>query len=105
VDLCGTPVLPGVESTLVFTGESGAGGSGGCNQWVTDVKLGRTSIQFGAIGSTRMACEPEVLDQEQRYLTALADAFEWERWGDALHVHSQGRDGALRFASFDPETR
>src|SRR3712207_2082477 len=67
-DVNGVPLVPGTRLTLVL-GENGqASGSGGCNSFTTTYRLqSQERIDFGPIASTRMACEPERMEQETRY--------------------------------------
>ncbi|MGH7354026.1 MAG: META domain-containing protein [Candidatus Rokuibacteriota bacterium] len=58
--------------TLTFESEERAVGSTGCNRYFAAVRLSeRARLRFGQVGSTRMACPPLVMEQEQRFLAAL----------------------------------
>jgi putative lipoprotein len=61
-------------STLAFASAERVAGSGACNRFSGAVTLSGASIAFGPLASTRMACEPAVMDQEQRFFAALAAA-------------------------------
>jgi heat shock protein HslJ len=70
VDGQGTVGRPPV--TLTFESGERAVGSTGCNSYFAAVRMsGRASLRFGQAGSTRMACPPAVMEQEQRFLSAL----------------------------------
>ena len=47
-------------------------GSGGCNRLFGAATVAGDSLTFGDIGTTRMACAPAVMEQEQKFLAALA---------------------------------
>jgi len=47
-------------------------GSGGCNRYFAAYEIGPgDSLNIKNIGSTRMACPQDVMDQEMRYFEAL----------------------------------
>ena len=78
--------------TLAFESGERAAGSTGCNRYFAAVQMsGRmsgptygTDLRFGQVGSTRMACSPEVMDLEQRFLAALASVRSYRIDGVAL---------------------
>ena len=80
------------RSTLRFDNETRAAGSTGCNSYFTSVTQTSTALQFGSVGSTKMACETPLMDQETRFLSAL-DAVRTHRFeGDMLlFVDASGR--------------
>lgn len=49
-------------------------GSAGCNNYFGSYTLTGEAVQFSALGSTKMACEEEVMKQESRFLEALQGA-------------------------------
>jgi len=58
--------------TLVFESEERAAGSTGCNRYFAAVRTSeRGGLRFGQAGSTRMACPPAVMEQEQRFLAVI----------------------------------
>jgi heat shock protein HslJ len=68
-----TPAEP--ELTLVFDGERVAGHSG-CNRYMGGVTVGdgNNELEFGPLAGTMMACPPDLMDLERKYLKALAGA-------------------------------
>jgi heat shock protein HslJ len=93
-----TPVLEGTTVTLIFESGGQAGGSGGCNSYGTDYQVQDNTLIFGEIVSTLMACTEEgVTEQEQRYLTALRSAGEFEQTADQLIIHYDNGQGVLNF--------
>ncbi len=73
VDGVDIPVLADRPITLVFDTEAGtAAGSSACNQYFAAYTLSGTDLTFDDVGSTMMACEPEVMDAEAAYLEALS---------------------------------
>lgn len=43
-----------------------------CNNYFAEAQIGATALEFGPIAGTRMACEPTLMRQENRYFEALA---------------------------------
>lgn len=60
--------------SLSFQEGRRASGFAGCNGYSSQVDLGTQAVAFNVIVTTRMMCEPEAMDTEQRYLKALAAA-------------------------------
>jgi heat shock protein HslJ len=85
--------LAGTEVTLVLEDDGSAAGNGGCNAFNTMFETDEASISFGAVASTKMACEPDVMEQEASVFGALEDAAAFEIVGDVLTL-SDG-DGAF----------
>ncbi|MFD1333738.1 META domain-containing protein, partial [Methylopila musalis] len=52
-------------------------GRGGCNGLGGRADIRGERIRFGQIVSTRMACPPAVMRQEQAFFAALGDARAW----------------------------
>lgn len=79
----GRPVLQRTP-TLEFAGDRVAGTSG-CNRFFGMFTLsGESGISIGQIGSTEMACEPAVMEQEGSYFAALGAVTGFARDEDAL---------------------
>jgi heat shock protein HslJ len=80
---------PPVEGSLIdLTIQGGvASGSAGCNNYTgsAEVNVDEGTMTRGPdIASTRMACEQAIMDQEQRYLTALTQVTTYEMANDTL---------------------
>lgn len=81
VDINGVPVTGG-PLTMQLGGDR-ASGHAGCNQWSADYDLrSRDGIRFGPITTTRMACAPEIMEQERRFLTVIEYAQGYSVYGD-----------------------
>lgn len=72
--LNGASPVVGTTISLEFVDETKAGGSSGCNSYSTTYAVDGIRISFGQTAGTLKACLPPVMDQEQSYLQALADA-------------------------------
>lgn len=57
--------------TLEFRAASRANGFTGCNQWFAQVEREGGRLRFKAIGMTRRACEPSVMEIERDFAVRL----------------------------------
>ena len=76
------PVPDGVEATLDFA-TTDVSGSGGCNTFNGTYALEGSSLTFGPLATTRMACEEPAMGIETAYLAALQGVTEWQVPQDA----------------------
>lgn len=76
-------------------------GSTGCNRFFGQYTLEGQALQFGAMGSTKMACvEPSAMDLEKRFLETLTRTRTYGISGDILEL----RDGDAVLARFRAAT-
>jgi heat shock protein HslJ len=101
-DIGGQAVLPQPAATLAFPQTGQVAGQGSCNRFFGSVEFDRSSVKFGPLGATRMACPGGIGEQETRYLGALQKAQRYEVQGDTLLIHAQGMDKPLRFVRTTP---
>lgn len=81
------PLIDASHLTLQLdTGLQRAHGFAGCNQWFGDYRLDGAQLRISRIASTRKACAPALMEQEQRYLNALPLV---ERWNFDEHGQLQ----------------
>jgi len=67
-------VLPETEVSIQFTQDNKINGSGGCNRYFASYETSTgNSLSIGPIGSTKMACPGEIMEQEQQYFNALGN--------------------------------
>lgn len=57
--------------TMQFAEDGRVAGSTGCNRYFADVSLQDKQLSFSQPGSTRRACAPAIMEQEQRFLEAM----------------------------------
>jgi heat shock protein HslJ len=67
-----TTLLTGTQMTIQFGADGSVSGSSGCNRFTGMYQTSGTSLMFGPLATTRMACEQAIMDQEQAFLAALA---------------------------------
>jgi heat shock protein HslJ len=91
-----TPVPDGVVVTLLMEAGS-AGGSGGCNSYSGSYTLDGTSLTFGPITSTMMACEEPAMGVETAYFANLAVTATWFSDGDSLTLQDAAGQTTLVF--------
>ncbi len=102
----GDPALPEPTVTLAVEGERILG-SAGCNRYQgAFLNPDRTNLQVGPLMSTRMACDPLVLAQEDEYLAKLGavDSFTFVAGRLGLVYGVDGVIGTLLFRDDGPPT-
>lgn len=76
-DIRGGGVLDRVESVLELAPDGQVTGSGGCNRMSGRAEITGDRITFGPLLSTKMACAPAVMAQEDKFFAALNQAAAW----------------------------
>jgi heat shock protein HslJ len=97
-DLGGRALIDGVPATLTFPEAGTVAGKASCNRFSGSVAIKVAAISFGALATTRMACEPAIDEQERAYLTALQSAERFAIDGSTLSIFCKGMDRPLVFA-------
>jgi len=90
----GTGVLDRAPSTIVFDAGQKIAGRAGCNRYFGSFEQSGDAVTIKPTGSTRMACAPDVMDQEGKFLSALEAVTTARREGDKLLLLDGG--GRLR---------
>lgn len=72
------PLLDGSHLTITFGADDRAYGTGGCNHWFAGYGLEGEILRFSQVGSTRKACSPSLMEQEQRFFDALEQVRRWD---------------------------
>jgi len=97
-------VLPaGAGLTLNFDDAGRVGGSAGCNSYFGTVTIAAGRITITGIGSTEMACEPEVMEREARFLEALGRVAAFTRDGGRLTLTASDGSASMELEAFVPE--
>ena len=71
-------------------------GSGGCNRLFGGYETTGTSLTFGGVGSTKMAC-PTGMETEAAFLPALGRVARWRITGQQLELSDSAGVVQLRF--------
>lgn len=90
--------LPNTTLTLAFDGSGRVNGNAGCNTYSGPYTLNGTVLTIGPLASTEMACEPEVMDQEQLYLGSLQRAASFDLPGGQLVIFDAAGQEILRYS-------
>jgi len=72
------PLMDYSHLTVTFDESGRAYGNGGCNHWFASYTLDGDKLSFGPVGSTRKACAPALMEQEQRFFKALQTVERWD---------------------------
>lgn len=82
----GTTLAADPPATLTVGSAGEVSGETGCNRFSGTMSLDGAALTFGPLSTTRMACEPPLMEQERAVLDALGGVTGW----------SVGPDGTLR---------
>ncbi len=92
------PLVDDTTITLTFGADGKVNGNAGCNVFNGSYAVDGVGLQFGAgFATTKMACPPPVMDQEQEFLAALAAATTYERNGNVLIIYYGDGSQSLAF--------
>jgi heat shock protein HslJ len=80
--------------------DGAASGTSACNMYGANVHVEGETVRFAEIGGTEMACEPDVMELERRFLAVLGAVEAGERDGDVLRLSDA--DATLTFARDAP---
>ena len=72
------PLMDYAHLTVTLGNDGRAYGNGGCNHWFAPYTLDGDKLTFGGVGSTRKACAPALMEQEQRFFEALQTVQRWD---------------------------
>jgi heat shock protein HslJ len=90
--------------TVEFDNEGNIAGDGSCNRFGGSCKIEGDKIAVGPLRSTRRACEPEIMQQEHRFLALLGAATTWAMDGEELVLTApDGEIRAIRQAPAQPQ--
>ena len=91
----------GSGANVRFAADGKLSGSGGCNRFFGTYVATDKTIETGPLGTTRMACAPDVMNAETRFLAALESAREYRIEGNTLRIGAEGL--TLRLVVTDTE--
>lgn len=96
-DIGGGAVLAEQRPAVTFEARGRITGTGGCNRLTGTAKISGSSVAISDVGTTRMACAPDVMQQEQKFLEALAAARTFRIAGAQLTLHDGAGTQLVRF--------
>ncbi len=82
----GRPVVGLRAPTLAIAADHRIGGNSGCNSYFAEASIEGSILSFSPAAATRMACAPEIMDQENAYFTALSAVAAFELDKDSLRL-------------------
>lgn len=85
------------QPTISFEPGSTLHGSAGCNRFRGTYSLEGRKLNIGNLSTTKMLCEPEIINQEQSYLAALNATREISFDGTNLTFLNSGGVEVVRF--------
>lgn len=92
----GPLVMASAEATISLQ-DGEAGGNAGCNNYFAPYVLDGDQLSFGQAGSTMMACEDNVMAQEQAFLADLTTVASYQIVGDQLQLFNAEGEPVLVF--------
>ena len=98
------PLAPRTAISLEFAADGKLHGSGGCNRYFAAYEIGPgDSLKIKSIGSTRMACPQEFMDQEMRYFEALQRVSAFRVQNNLLQLFYENGRRVLNFIPAPPQ--
>ena len=85
----GTPVPAESAPTLAFDGDGRVSGRAPCNRFGGGYTLRGDELAFTGTFTTRMMCEPVVMERERRFIALLEAVRRFERSGDSLVLRTE----------------
>ena len=98
--LAGQDPLADHPITFEFDTEGNIAGDASCNRFGGSCAIEENSIKVGPLRSTRRACEPEIMQQEQKFLAFLGAVTAWSLDGNELVLTAP--DGEIKAARRAP---
>lgn len=83
-----TPSAPDVETSIIFGEDGQVNGTAGCNGFGGDYSVSDSTIKFGALFSTLMACEGPAGEQEAALFKVFVETATFTLNGNTLTVTS-----------------
>lgn len=71
LEIGGTPTVPGSQVTMQFAADGRLSGQASCNRFNSEYALSGEGLAISPAATTRMMCDPPLMDQERRFVAAL----------------------------------
>lgn len=97
--IAGAAVVPDSLATALFA-DGQVSGNASCNNFFGAYQLDGNNLTITTGGSTMMACQPDLMDQEAAYLAALGQTASYEISGAALTLKDANGAAILSFTAF-----
>jgi heat shock protein HslJ len=86
------------RASITIAADGTLGGSGGCNRLMGRAGIKGEAITFAPIATTRMACAPDIMQQERKLLDALQATRSYRLEGTALTLRDASGRELVRLA-------
>ena len=86
-----------VPPDLVFEDDRRFHGSSGCNRYVGELNPTAPSVRVGPVETTRMTCEPPLMEQERRFVNTLRFVATSHVDGDTMQFRDRSGRILIRF--------
>lgn len=96
----GNAPVAGSKVMMRFDAKGRVSGAASCNRFGAAFSVEGAQLRIGPAMSTRMACRPDLMAQEQRFLRLLEGALSWRVEAGRLTLSSS--DGAIEAAAVKP---
>jgi heat shock protein HslJ len=80
-------LISGTEITIQFGTDGKVSGSSGCNRFTGSYETNGDQLTFGPLATTRIGCAPDIMNQEQGFLSALAATTTYRIVGTQLTLY------------------
>ena len=94
ITFAGRAPLANDPITFEFDNEGNIAGDASCNRFGGTCTIEGNTIKVGPLRSTRRACDPDVMQQEHKFLDLLAAATTWSLEGEELVINAP--EGAIK---------
>jgi len=94
-----TSPVAGSSITATFTADGQVSGDTGCNQYNGPYQLDGSNLTVGPLVSTKKACEQNLMDQEQQFLTALQTPTTVETSGGVVTLRAASGETQVTLAA------
>ncbi|MCB1422041.1 MAG: META domain-containing protein [Nitratireductor sp.] len=84
-----------------FEAEGRVAGDAGCNRFFGSYEEDGDALKIGPLGTTRMACIPDMMATEKRFLEALGKAAAFKRNGTKLTISDAAGAPLLELVQHD----
>lgn len=101
-EVAGAPLVADSRITLSLYGDGKAVGRAGCNNYSGSYTRTSDALSFGPMITTKMACAPEVMSQEQAYFEILEASPHYERRPDGTLLLAAGSGSQVVFRRNEP---
>jgi uncharacterized lipoprotein YbaY/heat shock protein HslJ len=103
-DIAGRGVIDRAQTTIRFDALGRVSGSTGCNGFTGVASLEGAALRFSQLSRTQRACVPALMDQEQKFLTAMEAVRGYSVAGNGwLHLRGANAEPLLRLVQMPKE--